>query len=86
MTRQWDPSKNKDSKKRRVWIYDKEELWKYGLVKEAYLANLEHDHRFTQKDTETGYEFEYLIISNHKIVARVPVQIIKDLQGRRNAS
>ena len=82
MKRQWDSSKNKVSKKRRVWIYDKDELWKYGLVKEAYLVNLEHDHRFTQKDRETGYEFEYVIISNYNIVARVPVEIIKDLQGR----
>jgi len=83
MRRSWDSSKNKVSKKRRVWIYDKDELWKYGLVKEAYLVNLEHDHRFTQKDSETGFEFEYVIISNYNIVAKVPVDIIKDLQGKR---
>jgi len=80
MTRQWDSSKNKCSKKRRVWIYDKDELWKYGLVKEASLVNLEYDHRFTQKDSDSGFEFEYVIISNYNIVAKVPVEIIKDLQ------
>lgn len=83
MKRSWDESKNRNSKKRRVWIYDKEELWRYGLVKEAFLVNLEYDHRFTQKDSETGFEFEYVVISNYHVVGRVPVEIIKDLQGRR---
>jgi len=81
--RQWDRSKNKTSKKRRVWIYDKNDLWKYGLVKEAYLVNLEHEHIFTQTDESTGFEFEYVLVSGYKIVAKVPVEIIKDLQGRK---
>ena len=80
MRRQWDSSKNKCSKKRRVWIYDKEDLWKYGLVKEAMNVKLDYDHRFTQKDSETGFEFEYVIISNYNIVAKVPVKIIEWIQ------
>ena len=83
MKRSWNESKNKCSKKRRVWVYDKSDLWKYGLVREAYLVDLEHEHIFTQTDESSGFSFEYVILSNYGIVGRVPVEIIKDLQGKR---
>jgi len=86
MTRQWNESKNKLSKKRRVWVYEKSDLYKYGLLKEAFLVDLEHEHIFTQIDDRSGFSFEYVIVSNYNIVGRVPVEIIKDLQGKRNAS
>lgn len=85
MRREWDPSKNKTSKKERIWIYEPNEVYSYGFYKEVMNTNLEYDHRFREKDKETNFEFEYFVLSNWKYVAKVPVKIIEWFQHKNKA-
>ena len=71
----------KPGRKERVWLYEPDDVYKFGFYKEVMNANLEHDHRFTMK--EDGFEFEYFVLSNWKYVAKCPVQIIKWFQENK---